>query len=241
MNYFGIIYKAVNNVNDKVYIGQTTGKFNIRRLRHLNDSEMSRDNTYFHNAIKKYGFGNFKWAILKHCCSREELDSEERRFIQEYEAFKNGYNLTLGGGGMSGYLITEGHRLNLSESHRGYKHTEKQKKRIVKALTGRPCLEETRRKLSISKLGKNNPMYGRIGEKNPFYGKKHSDDSKFKLADSKSFYWRIIFPDGQKEVIKNLNSFCRENNLDKSAMEKVSKGERRHHKGYKCERLGKLI
>jgi len=32
-------------------------------------------------------------------------------------------------------------------------------------------------KLKISRLGKNNPMYGKFGKLNPFFGKKHSEES----------------------------------------------------------------
>jgi len=36
-------------------------------------------------------------------------------------------------------------------------------------------------KLSASKSGKNNPMYGKVGVDSPRYGKKHSDETKRKM------------------------------------------------------------
>jgi very-short-patch-repair endonuclease len=77
--------------------------------------------------------------------------------------------------------------------------------------------EEVRKKISASKSGKNNPMYGkkgkdnpffgkhhseitrrnisekakkRTGEKNPFYGKKHTLESRQKMSDSIREKWR---------------------------------------------------
>ena len=47
----GYIYKVTNKVTGKSYIGQTryTVEFRWRQHQH------KKDNTYFHNSIKKYG------------------------------------------------------------------------------------------------------------------------------------------------------------------------------------------
>lgn len=52
--------------------------------------------------------------------------------------------------------------------------------------------DETKRKMSESKKGKNygvvgenHPMYGKTGEDNPFYNKKHSEESKKRMSDAK--------------------------------------------------------
>ena len=47
----GIIYKITNKVNNKSYIGQTRYSLEFRWRQH----QHKKDNTYFHNAIKKYG------------------------------------------------------------------------------------------------------------------------------------------------------------------------------------------
>ena len=41
-----------------------------------------------------------------------------------------------------------------------------------------------RHKLSISKMGNKNPMFGKIGKLNPFYGKKHSVETINKIKES---------------------------------------------------------
>ena len=62
-------------------------------------------------------------------------------------------------------------------------HNEK----ISKALRGRKHLEETKRKMSKKRKGKNNPMYGRnrSGKNNPMYGKNHTEETKRKISEAK--------------------------------------------------------
>ena len=56
--FFGLIYKAINIQNRKVYIGYTTKTLEDRKRIHRLDSfnENSCDyDVHFHNAIRKYG------------------------------------------------------------------------------------------------------------------------------------------------------------------------------------------
>lgn len=237
MANFGIIYKVTNVINGKIYIGQTIRDLKIRKTQHINTALANRDNNYFHNAISKYGKNSFRWKMIEYCDSKEELDEMEFHYIKQFNSFEFGYNLTLGGGGMSGYKITEKHRENLSKSHIGYKHTKKQRKKISRALTGRSCSAETRSKLSISKLGDKNPMYGRTGSKNSMYGKSLPEHIQAAKVAAVSEEYIVTFPNGTKKKIKNLAKFCRRYNLNKGNLCSVAHGRRRHHKGYTCKKI----
>ncbi len=54
-----LIYKVVNKVDGKIYIGQTVGNLNRRKSEHLNDAKVGRYDSYFHNALRKHGKDNF--------------------------------------------------------------------------------------------------------------------------------------------------------------------------------------
>lgn len=43
---------------------------------------------------------------------------------------------------------------------------------------------------------------------------------------------------GNEYITENLSKFCRDNNLNKSAIFKVLSGERSHHKGYRVRKEG---
>lgn len=96
----GIIYKITNKVNGKSYIGQTRYTLEFRWRQHIH----KKDNTYFHNAIKKYGFENFTLEILEEC-PVSNLNEREIFYIAKYNTFKDGYNLTIGGDGNRRLLL----------------------------------------------------------------------------------------------------------------------------------------
>ena len=96
----GIIYKITNKVNGKSYIGQTRYSLEFRWRQHIH----KKDNTYFHNAIKKYGVENFSIEILEEC-EVSKLNEREIFYIAKLNTFKEGYNLTIGGDGNRRLLL----------------------------------------------------------------------------------------------------------------------------------------
>ncbi len=72
--------------------------------------------------------------------------------------------------------------------------------------SGRIPTDETRRKMSEAKTGKNHPNYGRTGEKNPFFGKKHSTEARQKMSEAKTGEKHPLF--GKKhsdEVLQKMS------------------------------------
>ena len=53
----------------------------------------------------------------------------------------------------------------MSESQKGHTLSKSSKEKLKKASTGRKHTPETRKKMSESKKGKNNPMYNRLVKK----------------------------------------------------------------------------
>lgn len=93
----GVIYKITNNINNKVYIGQTVQKIQNRFYQHCatNCSEAVK-NMAIHRAIHKYGKTTFTMEVLE-SCPKKMLDEREKFWINYYDSYNNGYNSTLGG------------------------------------------------------------------------------------------------------------------------------------------------
>lgn len=158
------IYCIKNNLNNKVYIGQSIN-INHRIQEHI--SLLNRNchsNSYLQRSFNKYGIENFSHEIIEEC-SEELLSEREIYWINYYDSYNNGYNLTEGGEGL-----------------RGYKFNNDTKSKISKSLIGIKRSEETRNKISISKSGPNHPNYHKPSNVQPFYGKTHSEGSRQKIS-----------------------------------------------------------
>lgn len=97
------IYKITNEVNGKIYIGQTTKSLQQRFSKHFQEAKCeakgNRPNNYFHNALLKYGQENFRIELLDTANSLNELNKKEKDWIEKLDARnkKIGYNLQEGG------------------------------------------------------------------------------------------------------------------------------------------------
>lgn len=92
-----IIYKFTNIINGKVYIGQTSKTLDERIKGHLSKVK-GGSTTHIHNAIRKYGWNNFRAEIIDDTADCEdELDRLEKYYIAQYDSINVGYNLAPGG------------------------------------------------------------------------------------------------------------------------------------------------
>lgn len=105
----GIIYCARNIKNNKRYIGQTIKSLNARIKLHY----YSESCTLFHRALMKYEKEDWEWTVLDIGEAGQELSEKEQYWIQYYDTYNNpdkGYNLTKGGEGSVGVIISEEHK-----------------------------------------------------------------------------------------------------------------------------------
>lgn len=164
------IYKITNQVNRKVYIGQS---WDIEKRYNWSSEEdvLKRStNSHLKSSFKKYGLENFSFEVLYETTQVESLDEDmiqlklnmmEMSYIDHFKSYdpKYGYNKTYGGEG------------------------------------GRPT-EETRRKKSESTKGNNNPMYG----KNPFSKKTQEEMNIIKKKISESNIGRNVSEETRKKI-----------------------------------------
>jgi predicted GIY-YIG superfamily endonuclease len=72
--------------NGKVYIGQTKNTLNQRVAGHKYSAANQKSQSYFHKAIRQYGFESFQWESICECTSKEELDIKEIEYISLFES-----------------------------------------------------------------------------------------------------------------------------------------------------------
>ena len=93
----GYIYKIENQINHKVYIGQTIKSLNKRFSQHKNNyTKPYFSQIHLYRAFKKYGIENLSSEKIEQV-NDEDLDEREKYWIAYYNSYENGYNSTLGG------------------------------------------------------------------------------------------------------------------------------------------------
>ena len=168
-----VIYEFVNNINQKIYIGQALNY--KQRIRAHKFNLKQNKNTPFYNALKKYGWNNFSINIIEEC-KENLLNEREIYWIEEKKSlYPNGYNLLEGGNqakhtditkqkisnGRRGIKFSDSHIENLRKSHLGYVMPEEQKRKISESNKGKVISEETKLKLKHSQ-----PYRRRVGRFN---------------------------------------------------------------------------
>ena len=90
MIMLGKIYIIKNNINTKVYIGQTIQTLGKRFSNHKIASNF--EDTKFYRAIRKYGKENFYIELIEEV-PQEELNNRECYWIKFYDSYYNLYYL----------------------------------------------------------------------------------------------------------------------------------------------------
>lgn len=91
-----LIYKITNDVNNKLYIGQTTKSLEDRIRNHRNSFVSGVDN-HLYRAMRKYGWEKFHFEVIAEVNDQETLDDLEAYYISKYDCIRNGYNMAPGG------------------------------------------------------------------------------------------------------------------------------------------------
>lgn len=209
------IYLIENTINNKKYIGFTQNP--SRRIR---QHKKSKSNYKINQAIRKYGWDNFAFTVIyqskdKYHC----LNEMENYFIELYDSFCNGYNSTVGGGGV---FLNEHSKEKISE-----------KMKVVWEKR-----DNDKIKLKISQSIKNKWAEDSYHKKMCEIRKTQTtSETKQKISKSltkKKF--RIYSPEGQLFETENMKLFCKEKGIGQpSKLYYVAKGKLNHYKGWKAE------
>lgn len=145
------IYRWVNNLNGKTYVGSAIN-LSKRLGSYFNEKELNRNPRPIQDALLKYGHQNFTLEILEYCSKAKLLEREQfylDLLIPDYNILKYAYSLL------------------------GFKHSEEtlekfktrivspEHKEILSSIhKGKLVSEETRNKLAVATASyrKNNPL-----------------------------------------------------------------------------------
>jgi hypothetical protein len=139
------IYKTVNNLNGKFYIGK-------HQTSDPNDGYLGSGKG-IKAAIKKYGHENFTKEVLYIFESEVEMNLKEKEILTEEFVFLNSnYNEGIGGEGgpqFRGKKHSEATKKQIKQKLKGMKLSDNAKQKISDANRKRKLSDETRQKLSL--------------------------------------------------------------------------------------------
>ena len=145
------IYKYTNSVNGKVYIGQTCRSLDERAQSNgCNYKECPR----FYNAIMKYGWDSFIPEILADGLTVEEANKQECDYIAMYQSTNPSYGYNILSGGLNRSMPDESRYLIAKKAKERYID------KTANPMFGKSHSDSTLKKMSKSKVGAKNPMYG---------------------------------------------------------------------------------
>jgi hypothetical protein len=231
---------GIHRETKQFYIGSRTSK----KLKSPPEQDILKYRTS--SKIVKPIFDEFDWFIIAMFFGGNDAYAFEQEWI--YENWNNPlilnkvchYDMTMFS--TYGIPMADETKLKISSKNKGKVSPNKGKpmpehqRILMKSIhTGKHVSDETKLKISVSNTGKipdatvrTKLSLSKIGENNPNFGRSTNNLSKF---------WEIILPSGEIIVIKNMNKFCKENNLNASRMGLIAKGLAKTHKGYRCKKL----
>ena len=174
----GIIYVYFNRAKyekegiERYYVGQTIRTMEQRAGKDGRGYgwQDEKYQTKFARAIRKWGWEAFEGKVLEEVYE-EDLNELEKFYIKEFDSYKHGYNDTFGG---------EGTRGNNPYKNKNEEEMKEIGKKISESKKG-----ENNPMYGVHRCGKDSPMYGRTGENSPMYGRQHSEETKKKQSESK--------------------------------------------------------
>lgn len=169
------IYK-ITSPSGRIYIGQT---LYLKSRLTMHKSLAKRSKCKLHASIKKYGWNNHVVEILEDgLFTKERLDELEIRYIAQFDCFKKGLNMTLGGDGVWGYIKSDEVLERQSQKMTGEKnpfYNKKHSPEVIEFLrqrsTGKTLSAESRKKVGDASRGNSHAI-----------GFSHTDEAKKRMS-----------------------------------------------------------
>lgn len=222
--YVGGIYTIRNKVNGNLYVGSAASFYRrwAGHKSHLRANE--HDNPKLQNAWNKYGESSFEFLILEIIEHKEFLLNAEQFYLDIFFG-ESCYNI----------LPAAKNRMGAKTSDFTKDKLRKYKNIIVKSPNGTEHIVE-----NIKDFSKTHNL--QVTALCEVIAKKRLHHKGWHLPETILPEMSFISPDGKMYtfIFGELESFCKDNLLDPSAMRKLHTGEKRQHKNwYPVCRIGK--
>ncbi len=196
---YGYVYLTTNLINGKKYIGQH--KYSGPGI----DKDYLGSGKILEQAILKEGKTNFSCEVIEYCKNQIILNEREIYWINYYDAVNSEefYNIVPGGlGRQEGYKMPEEAIHKMKTSHTGLRRINNgEREKLVKSEEVDYWITRGWKLGCKSDYWKKGAFKNCKGQNNPMYGRKHTEETKQKLADLKR--GTIPYNKGKEGYAKN--------------------------------------
>ena len=229
-----IVYKVINNINGKYYLGVHKGS----------DDKYLGSGRAIKQAVKKYGRVNFTRQTIASFDSKIEAFEFERVLVEKHLRDPMCYNMMSGGLGGFEHINSNPNRINPMhvEEYR-LRNKENSKKRLMEdedwAARKKIIAKNNLQKAVIANTGKKRPEHSKImKEKSPLLKMWENKEQHRNLLASE---FEVVSPDGLVYNTNRLEDFCKEHELSYVSVwntsrtnKPVTKGR---SKGWQCKKI----
>lgn len=130
------IYRVVNNINKKAYIGKSKN-YKHRWFEHKRNAKQGKQHPLY-DAIRKYGLENFTFEVLFET-TEDLVDTQEKNLIEALSKYPTGYNLAEGGTGgdtKKHWTLERWQEHREKHSHKNYRDKRQNNLEIFKQIPG---------------------------------------------------------------------------------------------------------
>lgn len=227
------VYTITHPESGRVYVG-SAANFGTRFGAHRTYLRQGKhQNSYLQRLWKKYGEDAFVFAIVERIEDTEERLAAEQRLIESIPTHLR-INLRPDARSSKGLKHSAQSIANFRAASIGREPGELCRLNAYLHNLGKKASDSTRRKMSEARAGKARGQAFRQAMSEAALNR--SSDHLEKIRTSLSKEWRLISPEGEAFIVKNLTAFAKANGLQPAKLYTVAKGERSHHKGWVAER-----
>lgn len=214
------IYKIINLVNNKFYVGSAVD-LKRRKARHFSELRTGRhNNRHLQAAWVKYGEQAFIFVVVEEVSPDADLLAAENVWLKEHVGKEHCYNIGVDATapmlGVSGEASPTWGRKRTPEelaaqNWLGKKHAQESKEKIRQYLVGKPKSAAVRAKISATLSGEGNFWFGK---KRPDHGAKVSKAVQ------------VTDPEGRVEVFPSIQVLRETLNLKPPTVNRAVKSEK---------------
>lgn len=183
----GFIYKIINSVNEKIYIGQTKKSIQKRWVAHKHAINSGKGCPLLARAVNAHGEDKFSIELVEEC-DDDQLNQKEKEYIEQFKCLApNGYNADAGGkpgGTFKGHKHTLETIARWKETMKDTLESKEYRENISRGLKAYYANPENRVKHSVRMK-----EVATVTNRSKFADRFISEETKQKIRDSVNKYY----------------------------------------------------